>query len=81
LPLEGNHLFHSELGAGAGQNEKRKHLDQLAKKIGISLKRRFLPLEGNHLFHSELGAGAGQNEKRKTMEERENENIYYHWSN
>jgi uncharacterized membrane protein YgdD (TMEM256/DUF423 family) len=24
LPLEGNHLFHSELGAGAGQNEKWK---------------------------------------------------------
>jgi hypothetical protein len=35
-------------------------LDQLAKKIGISLKRRFLPLEGNPLFHSELAAGARQ---------------------
>jgi hypothetical protein len=60
LPLEGNHLFHSEVAAGAGQIEKRKRLEQLVKKIGISLKRRCLPLEGNHLFHSEVAAGAGQ---------------------
>jgi hypothetical protein len=63
LPLEGNHLFHSELAAEAGQKEKRKRLDQLEKKKGVSLKRRLLPLEGNHLFHSELAAEAGQKEK------------------
>jgi hypothetical protein len=62
LPLEGNHLFHRELAAGAGQIEKRKRLEQLVKKKGISLKRRCLPLEGNHLFHRELAAGAGQPE-------------------
>jgi hypothetical protein len=45
------------------QQEKRMRLDQLAKKIGISLKRRFLPLEGNPLFHSELAAGARQEPK------------------
>jgi hypothetical protein len=67
LPLEGNYLFHSELAAGAGQTEKRKRLDQLVKKIGISLKRRLLPLEGNYLFHSELATGAGQTEKRKRL--------------
>jgi hypothetical protein len=61
LPLEDNHLFHSELAAEAGQKEKRKRLVQLAKKIGNILERRFLPLEDNHLFHSELAAEAGSN--------------------
>jgi hypothetical protein len=52
-----------ELAAEAGQIEKRKRIVQLAKKIGISLKRRCLPLEGNHLFHSELAVEAGQTRK------------------
>jgi hypothetical protein len=33
LPLEGNHLFHSELAAGAGQKEKRKWLDLNKKEF------------------------------------------------
>jgi hypothetical protein len=55
------------LAAEARQREKRKRLEQLVKKIGNSLKRRFLPLEGIHLFHSELAAGARQQEKRKWL--------------
>jgi hypothetical protein len=35
------------LTAGAGQKEKRKRFVQHAKKIGITLKRRFLPLKRN----------------------------------
>jgi hypothetical protein len=53
----------------ACHKEKRKRLVQLAKKIGITLKRRLLPLEGNHLFHSELAAEAGHKEKRKRLDQ------------
>jgi hypothetical protein len=41
------------------------------KKIGISLKRRFLPLEGNYLFHSELAAVAGQRKVEAARSARE----------
>jgi hypothetical protein len=41
------------------------------KKIGISLKRRFLPLERNHLFHSELAAGAGNRKAKAAWSARE----------
>jgi hypothetical protein len=51
--------------------EKRKRLGQLVKKIGISLKRRFLPLERNYLFHSELAAGAGQRKAEAARPARE----------
>jgi hypothetical protein len=37
-------------GLKSQKEQKRKRLGQLAKKIEISLKGRFLPLEGNHLF-------------------------------
>jgi hypothetical protein len=79
LPLEGNHLFHSELAAVAGQKEKRRWLGQLVKKIGIPLKRRFLPLEGNHLFHSELAAVAGQKEKRRRLEQHPGKAPFVFW--
>ncbi|MFJ8266975.1 hypothetical protein [Peribacillus asahii] len=67
MPFGESYLFHSELGAGAEQHEKRKHLEQVTKKIGRGPKRRSLPFGESYLFHSELGAGARQPEKRKHL--------------
>jgi hypothetical protein len=64
-----------ELAVEAGQIEKRKRVVQLAKKIGISLQRRFLPLEGNHLFHSELAAEAGQTRKAEANRLQETKRV------
>jgi hypothetical protein len=51
--------------------EKWKRLGQLAKKIGVFLKRRLLPLEENHLFPSELAAGTGQRKVEAAWSARE----------
>ncbi len=60
LPLERNHLFHSELAAGAGQRKAKAAWSAREENRDFSQKA-FLPLERNHLFHSELAVGAGQN--------------------